>query len=212
MIPNFITSKFTKPAFLIIALSISLFFHSTSHAKHILIYGDSLSAAYGMNPEQGWVYLLNESLGSEHQVSNASISGETSAGGLARLALTLDQFKPDVVILALGANDGLRGYSTGQLSDNLNAMVTLLKKCKIRPVVAGISIPPSYGPRYIDQLRAVFPKVANSNKTAFIDLFREDFLTTEGYMQADDLHPTAITQPIVRDMVQSFLVEQGLLN
>ena len=212
MIPNFITPKFTKRSCLISAVLIGLFFNSISHAKHILVYGDSLSAAYGMNLEQGWVHLLNDSLGDEHEVSNASITGETSAGGLARLALTLDQLKPDVVIIALGANDGLRGYSTEQLSDNLNAMVKLLKDCKIMPVIAGISIPPSYGPRYISQLRAVFPKVANDNEAAFIDLFREDFLTTEGYTQEDGLHPTAVTQPIVRDIVQSFLVEQGLLN
>jgi len=91
MIPNFITPKFTKQSCLISALLIGLFFNSISHAKHILVYGDSLSAAYGMNLEQGWVHLLNESLGDEHKVSNASITGETSAGGLARLALTLDQ-------------------------------------------------------------------------------------------------------------------------
>jgi len=80
------------------------------------------------------------------------------------------------------------------------------------PIIAGISIPPSYGPRYIDQFRAVFPNVASNNEVAFIDLYREEFLTTEGYTQADGLHPTAITQPIVRDMVQSFLVEHNLLN
>jgi len=91
-------------------------------------------------------------------------------------------------------------------------MVKLLKDCKIIPVIAGISIPPSYGPRYISQFRAVFPKVANDNEAAFIDLYREDFLTTEGYTQADGLHPTPITQPIVQDIVQSFLIKQGLLN
>ena len=189
-----------------------LLFTSPIHAKHIVVYGDSLSAAYGMSLEQGWVHLLNTSLGDKHQVSNASISGETSAGGLARLSLTLDQLKPDIVVIALGANDGLRGYSTQKLSENLNAMITLIKDLNIVPVIAGISIPPSYGPRYIEQLRAVFPNVANANEIAFIDLFREDFLTTEGYTQADGLHPTAITQPLIRDMVQSFLVEQDLLN
>jgi len=94
MIPNFIIQKFTKRAYLISVILFGLLFNSSSHAKHILVYGDSLSAAYGMNPEQGWVHLLNESLRDEHQISNASITGETSAGGLARLELTLDKLKP----------------------------------------------------------------------------------------------------------------------
>ncbi len=212
MIPNLLTLKFTKLSSLLILLCLSVMLIKPAHAKHILIYGDSLSAAYGMDVEQGWVYLLNESLKEKHRVSNASISGETSAGGVARLALTIENLKPDIIMIALGANDGLRGYSTQQLAENLTSMIQLIKQANITPVVAGISIPPSYGPRYIDQLRAVFPEVANQNDVAFIDMFRDDFLRTPGYMQADDLHPTAITQPIVRDMVKSFLTEQGLLN
>jgi len=212
MIPNPMKIKFTKFTSTIALILFSFTFSHTAIAKHILVYGDSLSAAYGMNPDQGWVYLLNESLGDKHRVSNASISGETSSGGLARLRLTLDTLSPDIVLIALGANDGLRGYSTKQLSNNLIEIINLVKESGGVPVIAGISIPPSYGPRYIDQFRAVFPAVATKNDTAFIDLFREDFLSTEGYIQADGLHPTAVTQPIVRDMVLEFLTTKGLLD
>ena len=96
---------------------------SPANARHILIYGDILSAAYGMDEEKGWVNLLAESLSESHKVSNASISGETSSGGLARLKLTLEELKPELVFLELGANDGLRGYSTALLKKNLQAMI-----------------------------------------------------------------------------------------
>ena len=210
MIPNILYFKFTKSAF-IITLCLSLI-SVTAQAKHMVVYGDSLSAAFGMQKEQGWVYLLSESLNDKHTITNASISGETSGGGLARLPVTLENLSPDIVFIALGANDGLRGYSTQQLTENLSHMIALIKDAGATPVVAGISIPPSYGPRYIDQLRAVFPAVAKQHNVDFIDMFREDFLNTEGYMQADDLHPTAITQPIIRDMVETFLIQQALLD
>lgn len=204
--------KFTKFTFKITLCLFFLVSNSNALAKHVLIYGDSLSAAFGMQEQQGWVYLLKQSLNDKHTVSNASISGETSGGGLARLPVTLENLSPDIVVIALGANDGLRGYSTDQLEKNLASMITLITEAGATPVVAGISIPPSYGPRYIDQLRSVFPAVATQYNVDFIDLFREDFLTTDGYMQADDLHPTAITQPIVRDMIKDFLFEKKLLN
>lgn len=217
--------KFTKhphlkSAFLCLLFFIGLFSSLPSNAKHLLVYGDSLSAAYGMAANQGWVHLLSEELSkskdssrnSNHLVTNASISGETSAGGLARLPLTLETLSPDIVFIALGANDGLRGYSTQTLAENLINMVNVVKNFGATPILAGISIPPSYGPRYIDSFRAVFRDVAHEQEVEFIDLFREDFLSTEGYMQADDLHPTAITQPLVRDMVKAFLIERGVLN
>ena len=154
--------KFLSLSLVFLAL---LFNAPYSQAKHILIYGDSLSAAYGMDQDQGWVSLLSTELSnplssgliSEHTISNASISGETSAGGLARLPLTLKALSPDIVFIALGANDGLRGYSTQQLSNNLQKMIALIKEQGATPIIAGISIPPSYGPRYIDKFRAIFP-------------------------------------------------------
>ena len=206
------TVKFTKSTLFITLNLICLLFFSTAHAKHVLIYGDSLSAAYGMRQEQGWVHLLGIALEDKYQMSNASISGETSAGGLARLPLALTSFSPNIVVIALGANDGLRGYSTETVADNLTKMIDLIKSAGATPVIAGVSIPPSYGPRYINQFRAVFPKVASDNDVAYLDLFREEFFNTEGYIQSDGLHPTPITQPIIRDIIKAFLFEAQLIE
>ena len=212
MIPNLLTLKFTKLTFILSLFFLNLCLIVPANAKHIVIFGDSLSAAYGMDIEQGWVHLLNQSLNEKYSVSNASISGETTAGGLARLPLTLDTLKPDIVIIALGANDGLRGYSANTLADNLTAMVTLVKEHNATPVLAGISIPRSYGPRYIEQIRAVFPTVATQNDIKLIELFRDDFFNTPEFIQSDGLHPTVITQPLIRNIVLSFLVKQGLIE
>lgn len=189
-----------------------LLFFSSAHAKHILVYGDSLSAAYGMELEQGWVSLLGEKWTGDHTITNASISGETTHGGLQRLPVTLDRVKPDIVLIELGANDGLRGAPIKQIRSNLMEMVKLSKAAGTEVVVAGISIPATYGPRYIDQFRAVFKEVADAKEVNYIDLYQEDFVTQEGYIQADGLHPTAITQPLMRDIVAEYFSQQELLE
>lgn len=205
--------RVTKSVFIITFFLTFIFFQSTAYAKHLLVYGDSLSAAYGMEQDQGWVSLLDQSLSlKDHTVSNASISGETSGGGLSRLALSLSTFSPDVVLIALGANDGLRGYPTSVLEDNLTQMILLVKDSGAIPVIAGISLPPSYGPRYIDQFSAVFPRLAAEKNIDYIDIFRDDFFTTPGFIQNDGLHPTPITQPIIRDLIEDFLFSSDLLN
>lgn len=189
---------------------------SNSYAKHILVFGDSLSAAYGMDIEQGWVYLLEEYLSNKgdqvnYQVTNASISGETTSGGLARLQQTLTEFKPDIVLLELGANDGLNGYPVDKIEFNLNAMLDMIKGHDATPVLLGISIPPSYGPRYVDQFRNVYSSIAKQRQLPFLDMYQEDFYAQPGYMQRDGLHPTAITQPIIRDLMLDFLKQQQLM-
>lgn len=186
-------------------------------AKHLLVFGDSLSAAYGMDWELGWAQLLDQHWQNAegevvHRVSNASISGETSVGGLDRLPLTLEELNPDVVLLELGANDGLRGYPISRIRENLLKMVDLVEASGADVIIAGISLPPSYGPRYIDQFRAMFRDVAESRELPFIDFFREDFIGKPGYIQADGLHPTEITQPIIRDALLSFFAEEGLFQ
>jgi len=209
MIPNWINDKFTKVAL------ISLFFllnNPVAHAKQLLVYGDSISAAYGMELEKGWVHLLDQAWGKNHTVINASISGETTSGGLARLPLTLAELKPDVVLLELGANDGLRGHSIAQISENLEQMINLIKTSGAQVVVAGISVPPSYGPRYIDKFRAIFPTLAKKYDLPFIDFYQEELFLTEGYIQADGLHPTEITQPIIRDTVLKFFEQHKLFE
>lgn len=207
---------FSKLIVSLLMLAFVLGWTAMAQAKHLLVYGDSLSAAYGMNIEQGWAHLLSQQLSSgdgpkQYQVSNASISGETTKGGLARLELTLNEFQPDIVLLELGANDGLQGQPIEHIKDNLNAMLDLIQQHGASAVLIGISLPPSYGPRYVDQFRNLFPSIATQRNLPFIDFYREDFYLTPGYMQQDGLHPTAITQAIIKDSVLAFLTEQQLL-
>ncbi|MEO0368323.1 MAG: arylesterase [Pseudomonadota bacterium] len=182
----------------------------TTHS--MVVYGDSLSAAYGIDEEQGWVALLANAVSDSYSVYNASISGETSAGGLARLNLTLEELEPDLLILELGANDGLRGASTSSLKQNLQAMIHEVKERDIQLVLVGISAPPNYGPRYIDQFRSVYTDLAKDNDLPFIDFYREEFFLKEGFIQNDGLHPTAIAQPIIKDLMLEFLQSQKFVQ
>ena len=147
MIPKRLKDKFTSLFFIALLSCLS----TSVQAKHLVIFGDSLSAAYGMDLEQGWAHLLSQQLSDNHKVTNASISGETSGGGLARLPVTLDELKPDIVMLELGANDGLQGLSIVAMRDNLEKMIVLLQNQNIEIALVGISLPASYGPRYIDR-------------------------------------------------------------
>jgi len=185
---------------------------NVAQAKHLMVYGDSLSAAYGLELSQGWVSLLAEDLGANHQVSNASISGETSIGGLARLPETLRQLNPDIVFIELGANDGLRGYPIARIKQNIGTMIDLVKASNAQAVLAGISIPASYGPRYVDQFRSLYIQLAEEHEIPFINLYLEEFVTTPGLIQADGLHPTAIGQPLIRDSVISFFSQLEILD
>ena len=213
MIPISLKDKFTFSKNLTaLVLLFALFTAPTIHAKHLLIFGDSLSAAYGMELEQGWAHLLSQSLEEKHRVTNASISGETSGGGLARFQLTVDEFKPDLILLELGANDGLQGLSIKALHDNLSTMIEIGQRSGSQVIIAGISLPPSYGPRYIDIFRSTFTELASQYDLPFIDFYREEFFTEPGYIQADGLHPTATTQPIIRDIILSFLSDNNLLE
>ena len=191
---------------LLLCLSVS----SPLFAKHLMVYGDSLSAAYGIELQSGWVALLAEDLGAKHQVSNASISGETTIGGLARLPETLNQLKPDVVLLELGANDGLRGYPVSEIEANLSSMIELINSTGAQVLLTGISVPPNYGPRYMDQFRSMFRQLAQEKDIAYIDFYDERLLTTPGFIQQDGLHPTKDAQPLIRDSVLAFLQELQL--
>lgn len=187
-----------------------------AQAKQVLVFGDSLSAAYGLEIDQGWVHLLSEHLnkeyGGEHEIINASISGETTAGGLARLPLTLSTVKPDVVILELGANDGLRGHPISVIRENLEQMISLIQDSGAKVALAGISLPANYNPRYIDKFSAVFPELAEQKELPFINFYRDEFLGNPEYIQEDGLHPTAITQPIIRDIMIDFFSQHSLLK
>lgn len=149
---------------------------ATVQAKTLLILGDSLSAGYGLSQQQSWVHLLQQKLKEQNSgwtLVNASISGETSGGGLARLPALLEQHKPDYVLIELGANDGLRGFPVTQLETNLTAMVTQIKQHQSKAVLMQIRIPPNYGPRYTKLFTDLYPKIAEQQQILLWPFFME---------------------------------------
>jgi acyl-CoA thioesterase-1 len=168
------------------------------------VYGDSLSASYGIAQAQGWVALLGERVKRErpdYSVANASISGETTSGGLARLAKLLQQRKPAVLILELGANDGLRGLPVAQMEKNLGAMIERAQHAGARVLLIGMKMPPNYGPRYTESFEAAFARLAKRYRTAFVPFLLEDFAGRQEYFQGDLMHPTAKAQPLIAGRV-----------
>lgn len=166
--------------------------------------GDSLSAGYGLKPAQGWVALLEKRLqsqGYEYRVVNASISGETSGGGLQRLPRALETHKPDIVILELGANDGLRGLPLAQTRDNLTKSVAAIRQSGARVLLVGMRLPPNYGPRYTNDFMAMYRDIAKSARVALVPFLLQSVALKPALMQADGLHPTAQAQPALLDTV-----------
>ena len=176
--------------------------------RTILVFGDSLSAAYGIRPEQGWVALLAQRLhaqGYGYQVVNASVSGETSTGGLERLPRALQLHSPEIVILELGANDGLRGLPVNGLHDSLAHMVQLSQAAGARVLLVGIRIPPNYGPRYTEQFARVFPELAQQYHLPLVPFLLEKVALNPALMQEDGLHPNAAGEPAVLDTLWPYL-------
>lgn len=196
---------------LLILLWCSLPYAATE--DRILVYGDSLSAGFGIAVDQSWPALLGQRLtaaGSVLTVTNASISGETTAGGRSRLATALTQFKPRIVILALGANDGLRGLPVTTMKDNLAAMVKLSKQRGARVLLIGMRLPPNYGSKYTQEFDQAFRDLARSEKIALLPFLLEPIALDRNAYQADGLHPTAAAQPKILDHVWRAL--RPLLN
>ena len=176
-------------------------------ARTILVFGDSLSAGYGLRPENAWPSLLQARLGEkrlDYSVANLSISGETTAGGRSRLPDALRQHRPTIVILALGANDGLRGLSLDQMKGNLKEMIRLASTSKARVLLVGMRLPPNYGP-YADQFTEVFQKLGREDKVPVVDFLLAGVADQPALFQADMLHPTAQAQPRLLDNVWSGL-------
>ncbi|TLZ01640.1 MAG: arylesterase [Gammaproteobacteria bacterium] len=170
----------------------------------ILVFGDSLSAAYGIRPEQGWVALLTQRLHSQgygYQIVNASVSGETTSGGVERLPRALQLHRPETVILELGANDGLRGLPLGETRENLSRMVGLAQAAGARVLLVGIRIPPNYGPRYTEGFARIFPELANQYHLPLIPFLLEKVALDPTLMQADGMHPNASGEPPILDTV-----------
>ena len=172
-------------------------------ARTILVFGDSLSAGYGIRQADSWPALLDKRLrqaGFDYSVVNASISGETTSGGRSRLDDALNKHTPDIVIIALGSNDGLRGLPIATLRDNLLAMTDTAQKRKARALIVGQRLPPNYGP-YAEQFRRVFAEVATARKAALVDFLLDGVALTPELFQPDNLHPTAAAQPRLLDNV-----------
>ncbi len=177
--------------------------------KTIVVLGDSISAGYGIQREQGWVYLLDLYLSANRpgwRVVNASISGETTGGGLARLPGILDAMTPQVVIVELGGNDGLRGYPVAKMQHNLRQIIELSQAQGATTLLAEMQIPPNYGRRYTQAFTASFGEVATTSDTALIPFLLEEVALQPEYMQADGIHPTAVAQPLIVDAVLPYLL------
>lgn len=181
----------------------------------IVIFGDSLSAAYGIPQHEGWVALLQQRLNKQnsgqqklnYQVINASISGETTIGGLSRFANMLKLQKPDIVLIELGANDGLRGLSAVETNNNLDAMIQLAKKSQAIVLLIGMKIPPNYGIKYSQQFSENYQNLAKKHSIKLVPFLLEGVAGNPDLMQADGLHPTAVAQPKILENVWQILIK-----
>jgi len=164
----------------------------------ILVLGDSLAAGYGLPQGRGWVDLLQDKLaeeGFDHRVVNASISGETTLGGRNRIGAALEQHRPDIVILELGANDGLRGQPPAALRDNLTAMIRASRRSGAQVLLIGMRIPPNYGQDYTRKFRAAFTNVARAERVPLVPFLLEGFADKRELFQQDGIHPNQQAQP-----------------
>lgn len=178
--------------------------------QSILLLGDSISASYGMKQEQGWVHLLNQRLSdnkASYKITNASISGETTSGGLSRLSGILAKTKVDHLLIELGGNDGLRGYSPKAIKNNLLQMIDIAQQQNIPVSIIQIKITPNYGPRYNQMFEEVFQQVAQEKQINLLPFFMADIALRPELMQQDGIHPNVKAQPIIADFVEKQLVD-----
>ncbi|WP_447833432.1 arylesterase [Aeromonas veronii] len=186
---------------------------SSAQAQTLLVLGDSLSAGYQMQIEQSWPALLNQKWqeeGGKHTLLNASISGETTQGALARLPALLKEHKPDWLLIELGGNDGLRGFAPTITRQNLASMIALAKEQQTRVVLTQIQLPRNYGARYLRQFEQIFPELAQANDLPLLPFFMDDIALRPELMMNDGIHPTPAAQPQIRDKVARFM--EPLLN
>jgi acyl-CoA thioesterase I len=191
----------------LLALFVLIVASAAAHAEApvILVFGDSISAGYGLaRVEQGWVELLKTRLkeqGYGYQVVNASVSGETTAGGLARLPRALELHHPGIVILELGGNDGLRALPIAQMRANLAQMVALAGAAGAKVLLLGMRMPPNYGPQYTEQFAMVFSDLAREKKLSVVPFLLTDIALSSSLLQGDDIHPNALGQPVLLENV-----------
>ncbi len=168
----------------------------------ILVYGDSISAAYGMNQDKGWVSLLSTRIARSHphyEVINASVSGETTGGGVTRLPKTLEIHQPDIIIIELGGNDGLRGYPIEKIRDNLDTMARAALDAGSRVLLIGMVLPPNYGRRYTLAFEEIFTDLADEYTLPLVPFLLDGIATERSLIQRDGIHPTVEAQPRILD-------------
>ena len=185
-----------------------LFCSTPGFAKSIVVLGDSISASYGFEVDKGWVNLLQLKLDGEkkpYRLVNESISGDTSMGGLARIDQVLAKQRPAVVILELGANDGLRGLHPNRMKENLGQIIERSKKSGAQVLMLSMRIPPNYGKRYTEMFYNVYPQLAQDYDVPLIPFVMKDFALDKNFMQHDGLHPNAKAQPIIAGTVWEYL-------
>lgn len=177
-------------------------------APRILVLGDSLSAAYGLELKQGWVTLLEQRLAEKfpHKVINASVSGETTGGGLARLPTLLKEHQPNLLILELGGNDGLRGHPLNIMRRQLAGIIEQSRAAGAQVLLVGMHIPPNYGQRYTQQFHTTYKQLAEEYQLPLVDFFLDGVALKPGLMQRDGIHPTAEAQSIMLDNVWPVLL------
>ena len=181
---------------------------SQAGKRVVMVFGDSLSAGYGVPLERAWVRLLENKLqrqGRRYQVVNASISGDTTQSGLARLPAALAMHRPEIVVLALGGNDGLRGLSVAQIRQNLHAMLVLLEQKKIKVLLVGVRLPPNYGPVYTKQFHQVYSQLGRRHGVRLLEFMLEGVAGYKQYMQPDGVHPNVSAQPLVMENIYKHL-------
>lgn len=190
-----------KTILLVIACWMAL---AAQAAPVVMVYGDSLSSGYGLPQDKGWVSLLARRIDAEKlgsRVVNASISGETTLGGRNRIDATLARHRPDVVIIELGGNDGLRGLSLTATRENLAAIVEAVRRTGARALLVGMQLPPNYGTGYAKKFQSLFGEVATEKKVPLVPFMLEGFGEKRDFFQADGIHPSAEAQPLILDNI-----------
>jgi len=209
------SSRLSKKALMFVIFTVSAFatLPAYSASKTIVVLGDSLSAEYGLARGKGWAALLEQRLQQKKipaTVINASISGDTSSGGKSRLPALLEKHHPDIVIIELGGNDALRGLSLKASEDNFKAMIEMVKKQRSKVLLAGMRIPPNYGPDYSERFFAMYGKLAKANQITLVPFLLEGIAEKENLFQPDRIHPIAEAHPAILENVWPHL--QPLLS
>ena len=195
---------------IIFLLFLTFSYSITAQTKTLLILGDSISAGYGIKESQNWVSLLENSInsnGTKLRIINSSVSGDTTIGGLSRIASDLEKHKPDFVLIELGGNDGMRGYPVEEIKNNLVKISKAIAEANAVPLIMQIKIPPNYGKRYVTAFENIFSQVAEEQNLSMLTFLLEKVALNKELMQQDGIHPNKAAQPLIADQVKTELLK-----